>query len=366
MLPYIVLTASVLLLSLCSDAWRKTWNAGRGFDPRAIIPAARWTFFDLLAVTILVLFSGLRYEVGTDYGLYVRLFDGLHRQSLWADLAAAPQEAGFTTVAWLIRSFTDSPTALFLVAAILTVVPVYATIKRVSQRQTFALALYILLAFYLAPLNTVRQGIAVSLLFWAASYSGAARLWVTGGAAYLFHSSSIIATGLLAVLRRWRPTPATTVALAAVTAALAFGVKEIPAVARIVSVLNPRYGAYIGEEGTGTGAAMQIAAFIAMVVFVLATTRASAAPSPGGPKEETYLAYILVGIALMFIGTQAVALFRMSAYFLIFAVLWVPNRVANSVSANLKVGMLGAAAAAYGLFYVTNYSDLLPYESIGI
>src|SRR5690606_20246543 len=104
------------------------------------------------------------------FAIYALNFAKIQPERWMEHFARSPLDPGYTILTILIRTVTDLPYAVFLAAAVLTVVPIYITIKKQSLNPTLALALYVMLAFYVHPFNAVRQGIAIAMNVWASSF----------------------------------------------------------------------------------------------------------------------------------------------------------------------------------------------------
>jgi hypothetical protein len=74
--------------------------------------------------------------------------------------------------------------------------------------------------------------------------------------------------------------------------------------------------------------------------------------------------WVLLGIGFMIVGTQAVVLFRMSAYFKLFLVVLVPLCLAQRPRSSIHNIGLGAMTLAYYAAHILTYDDLMPYHSI--
>ena len=180
------------------------------------------------------------------------------------------QEYGYTVMMLLIKQFTEDPKALFWVAAVLTVVPVYLGIKRMSTDPGFSVALFV--AFeYAASFNALRQCIAGALLFLGWTYLGKmnAVFWVLAVLALSFHLTAILAVVVLLIVRRWRPTLRATVLFLAGAVVAAAAVRVAPALMSFLDVLNPRYGDYLESGQTGIGSYLQIAAYAGMLLLAV-------------------------------------------------------------------------------------------------
>lgn len=323
--------------------------------------ARRWTVFDAAAVTVLIAFSGLRYDVGTDYPTYELVFNSMNPDDWASDFAESTQEVGYTLLMLVIKTFTEDPKALFWVAAVLTVLPVYLGIKRLSMDPGFAVALFV--AFeYTSSFNALRQYIAVALLFLAWTYLGRKNVvfWVLAIIALSFHMTAILAIVVMLVVRRWRPTVQTTLFFLGGALVAAAGVRAAPFLVSFLEVLNPRYGDYLDSGQTGIGSYLSIFAYLALMILVVFVGSRKA---PLTRLESQLAVLVLAGVALMIVGTQAIVLSRLSGYFGIFAILLVPNRIAKMQDRTLITLLVLLAAVAYYALGVQNYGEVIPYRT---
>jgi EpsG family len=316
-----------------------------------------WHYFDFLAVAGLVAFSALRFQVGTDWPMYYRLYTSLDTRSWWQQITTSPQETGYTALGLALRSISDSPYLIFWAAAVLTVVPVYAAIKRHSADPTLSVLLYVLLAFYVAPFNILRQGIAMSLNFWADTYiEKDRRKWAAINAlAGTFHASGWLAALIQYVVRRRRPLLGLLVTLVGSGVAVLALLPHGGVLGSLLDTLNPRYETYIGAKAAGLGSYLNIAVMLALVMFL-----GMVGWNPG--NDRRHLTYAIVGLFFLIVGLNSVVLARMELYFGLFLVLLLPNRLAAQRPHVTKHIVL-AAAAVYFAFYVQNFSALLPYQT---
>lgn len=315
----------------------------------------------LVALFALVLFCGLRYNVGTDYPTYRLIFRRLSTDDWVGALTGATQESGFVLLQLVIKTFTDEPAMLFLAASALTLIPTWVAIRRVmGPRIVMSWGLWIGLGFYLNSFNTVRQSIAVALLLLAATYlpTDKKRFVLLSLVASTFHITALIAAAGMFLSRHWRPTTRQVGLIIGGSVLLA--TVGLTALAPFVSVLNARYSDYItqGSE-TGMGAWLQVAVFSVILLASLVLGHDST-----NADQQRYATWAIMAIGLMLIGTQAVILFRMSIYFKVFVILLVPMCIARSKRPSLYAAGLAVATAVYFMAHVMAYDDLLPYQSI--
>lgn len=143
-----------------------------------------------LALSTIMIFAGLRYEIGYDYPKYLAgfLFDS--ELEHWEPL--------FNFFMRLIRevNFGLDSQAVLLFFSVLTLSVVYVAVKKFSSYYRTSILLYLLIpALYLNSFSVIRQGIAMAILFYALYYLTVKidrrKYLLLGFVAFLFHYSSI-------------------------------------------------------------------------------------------------------------------------------------------------------------------------------
>lgn len=368
MIAYYVLLVAAVVLGGLSQVFsrglrpalvRETVPAGAGL-PR---PEEKersvglWTPFDVLLVALLVVFSGSRYFVGTDYGMYLRRYGLLG--SNWAEqIAASPQEIGYTALALGLRTLTDDPYAIFWAAAVLTVVPAYIAIRRVSPALGLSVAFYICLGYYLAPFNIMRQGISLSFSLLAVTYlrQSVPRFAALSVVAGLFHVSALIAAVLQFATHRIRPSARVLFATLGVTVVMGVAVRAGLVDLSWLQSVNERYDAYLADaEGSGLGTWILLAirvAFLALTVKAVARL---------DPQIQPYWTFLAVSLVFLGIGTSAVEAGRMELYFSI-GIVFLGPALMSRLSAAARAAVL-VALVGYLTVFLLSFHGLVPYAS---
>ncbi|MEJ1087068.1 EpsG family protein [Microbacterium sp. Mu-80] len=341
-----LLAAGAFVLAFVSKLWS------------ARFAAPRWNLADVACVALLVSFSAMRFEVGTDYLAYQVAYDRLDpAQDWWAQAQMYQQDLGYTLLALATRAMTDSPHAIFWVTSAIAIVPVYATLRKQSKDLPFAVLLYLLLCFYVAPFNIIRQGMAFGLVFWGYSFikrSKTAFIVIALIAASL-HSTAIIVAAIMFLGRLWKPRLWSTVVLFAGMGAVAGAIWTVPPVRALLESLNERYLEYIDSaQESGITVYIMMALFLLLAILI-ATSRENERPD--------WLAMILIGIALLIVSTQSPVALRAFNYFGLFVLLALPNSLlAHKHGTILRSGVL-VGTAVYFAVYVNTFADLVPYQS---
>ena len=125
-------------------------NANKSFNP----------FIKIFLVLILVCISGFRYEIGNDYYHYVLIFDQIEGYSRI--------EPGYMGLISLVKFFGGNVQAMFMLSAILAIVPLAYVIDKVFPKYfCVAITVYVFTYIYFEGMNTVRQAISMAIMFYA-------------------------------------------------------------------------------------------------------------------------------------------------------------------------------------------------------
>jgi hypothetical protein len=326
----------------------------------------RWNAFDVAIVVVLVSFSALRYNVGTDFQIYALNFAQIQPEYWQYYLARSPLEGGYTVLSIAVRAISADPFAIFWVSSALTVIPAYVGIKKLSRDPTLSIFLFITLAFYVAPFNAIRQGIAVSLVFWASTFIGR-KTWLficVSLLATTFHLTALFAAVILLAARRWRPTTAQAVGALIAACGLAVVIRFGSVKALIDSVV-PQYGQYAEANAAGVGSYLVLAVKL-VLLFVVLHLLVRSDETGGSTDDARHAGYVAIGLAFLVIGTQYLVISRMEMYFGIFLIVLIPNAIARQdvspASRTLKRAAVVIVAIVFFAAYLGNYGELLPYR----
>lgn len=277
----------------------------------------------VLPTGALILISGTRDGVGTDFNLYRGFFLAVDPTSLGNSLEVIPQEQGFVALMFVLRQITDEFQWLLVACALLTVLPIFVAIRLASPMPTYSVFLYLTLSYYLVSLNAVRQSIAVAFVFLAAVLFRRFRVTavVCAMLAPFFHASAIIAILILILASFIRMKLTKVLLLSFVTGIVGAGLLQLDLARSVLESLNERYGDYLERgNGAGFGTVLVIGAHLAVSAFCVWHLR-HAAPSS---TEYRYTVYYLVSTPILMLATANEFVARLEPYFGIFAILSMP------------------------------------------
>lgn len=152
--------------------------------------------FAWLGLLIPILVGGFRYAVGTDYFNYVTIFSEQARLD-FVDYVGQNgiAEIGFFALNKLSSVVMSDPRLMFLISAFLVVTFFYLGLVKYKLRHPGIVFFLFLTTIFPMMLNTVRQGIAVSIVFYAMTFILSKKfvsffLWIL--VASLFHISALL------------------------------------------------------------------------------------------------------------------------------------------------------------------------------
>ena len=173
MIPYIIIYGLLFLLSFK-------------------IKKDKWNMTDYLFLTIMIVFSAIRYGIGTDYFLYENIYSNsvYHLDTL----ATNRTGIGFSYLCHFFNKIGLSYQMLIAVVACITIICFYVFFKKNSTNPGRTILLYISLGFYTSSFNGFRQTLSVGLLLIAFYlFQNKKRIWsiLFGICSILIHSSSL-------------------------------------------------------------------------------------------------------------------------------------------------------------------------------
>lgn len=131
-------------------------------------------FLVLLALLVLVLIAGLRYNVGADYPSYALLF--VERPYLDESIGME-MEYGYTTLVNLLNDLNLEVWSFFTVSAFLTYILFFYSFKNYRHLLYLGVFFFITYGFLFFSFNGVRQAIAMSALAVAVLYIQERKIW---------------------------------------------------------------------------------------------------------------------------------------------------------------------------------------------
>ncbi|TWP25327.1 EpsG family protein [TM7 phylum sp. oral taxon 349] len=321
-----------------------------------------------------LLLASLRYGVGTDYGTYESLFNQFSRGSLADYLQdSSSAEPGFYILVQISNFLTGDSVPMFAIAAALSLIFFHLGLNRYNIKHPALVYFLYLMVLFPMTLNLVRQGIAVSIVFYALSFfieRDFKKYLVFMIIAGLFHISAFILLPVY-LLNRLTKTKYKNVYLTflpkLVTVAgciLIF----IPFFSSLVMQMPAfsKYGMYTVNAGEGTNYTLllQIVILISGTILIRRLINDS--------NRKLYTAIIIFATLEVVFGTigySSTFIKRIGLYFSIFGFMLFVESMSMFRNRGGKI-LLSCFIIGYGVAYFTiayyalGQSDLFPYKLI--
>lgn len=132
------------------------------------IQKKKWELRDVLFLGIIILFSGLRYGIGSDYILYEA---GYERSTNIDNFFNSRTGFGYELLTYFFYTKLNLNYQVWIfVVSFLTNLLIYSFMKKKSERPGLAMLIYIALGFYTFSFNGFRQSLAMILIIYGLGY----------------------------------------------------------------------------------------------------------------------------------------------------------------------------------------------------
>lgn len=193
MATYLIWTGVIFICLLIAERTMK-YEYVSAIGTRKYLPSKFWTFIIFCILAGLYIF---RWCNGTDFFNYYMGFYSSEDQNL--DYIKINRDILFSLITYITRNFISDNFLLYnAILAVCTYAPVILIMRKYSVDFKMTILLYIFSTAYFQPYNTVRQAIAVAVLFGASSYlmrHQNFKFLICAVIAFLFHpTAAIVAT----------------------------------------------------------------------------------------------------------------------------------------------------------------------------
>lgn len=357
---YLIFLFSVVIL--CSFRIKK--NASRNY----LYP------FALIGWVVIILFSGLRYGIGTDYFSYEAIFysidsGGSYNESL---------EPGFKFLGSLFSNTKNGFYCfIFLLSTITNVFFLFAIYKeseKISENlKALSLILFFLTSTYFWPFNGVRQGIACSFIVFSLRYifrRDFIRFCLCVVIAALFHKSAIV---VVFIYFLYGVRLSSFFYLCAVLASII--IHQTGVVSLIGQMLLPylgeKYARYIYNPLNFGGSGLGVYVYV-IIFFVLwwcgAYVKKNIIHKNDVHKQiDYYLCLFTIGLILRVFALDNLIFVRFAYYFTIFDMLFIPYLISQFIRLSNRIALSLFFIFIYFILFINsimNSNDLLPYDNI--
>jgi hypothetical protein len=323
-------------------------------------PSNKWRALDLFVLLILIIFAGVRLDVGTDYRTYYNIYNNIvSNQFSITDFYATRQEFGYYLLSLLTKKISCSPYGIFITTAIITYIPIYSLLKKKSKNFPFSILLFFLLGVYTAPFNMIRQGIAISINFFASQYitNNRKKFILLNIIAASFHIVTLPVMFIQLVITKIKPTFKLVVGTLLLSAFTAVFYTKLTVIFSFLEKIDPRYIAYLGTNYCGTGLKLLIILRVMVILYVLLISKKT--------EYQYYKTSLIVSLLFMIIGMVNIPVARVASFFDIYLIILLPNILKTMARRErwLNQYCLIATFLIVFIFSLIFYGDLIPYKS---
>lgn len=326
-----------------------------------------------MSLAIPMLVGALRYGVGTDYTTYVAIYDQLSQLSLpqYLSLQSLDVEIGFYLLVQISSFLTGNYLLLFAISSFLTVYFFYLGLKKYDIRQKASVYFLYLTIVFPFSFNSVRQGIAISICFYAFSFiiervPKKYLLWIL--AASVFHKSALFLLPFYFINRFVKKNKKGKYNFILVKSLLlAMGIYLVlPYMYELLQTLSvfDKYSAYqtIIAEGNNYIFYLKIALLGIILLFYKRITAFN-------EINIYFLIFFILDIVLSTLGFASPFVKRIALYFSLFSPLLlfaIPDVFSDRLGKFISYALLLLYGVVYFYlaFYVMGQSDIMPYRFI--
>lgn len=311
-----------------------------------------------LCFFIMLLMSGLRYYVGTDYANYNYIFNNINNMTL----KESNIEIGYYFLNKVIRFFSENEASIFITVSFIILYLVFLTIMRDSNKPELSLFLFISMYFYSSSFNMMRQYISISIIFYATRYiieKNFSKYLKFVILASMFHISALIMIPFYFLLNyKYSYRQYFILFLLSI-----IGVYILPYALGVASAIIPKLSAYKGSIFMNKGISILnivpiIIPFTISLIFKDKIIKIN-------KSSEVYINAIFFSFLITTMSLKFIFLYRFSIYVYIYSIILIPQLI-DLFSYKFRPILYLLIISFYNLIYIgmlsANYSHVIPYK----
>ena len=311
--------------------------------------------FLIISITIPVLIGGLRYNVGTDYLSYKKIFE-----------IGDASNPGMYLIMSISKLLNGNPITIFFLYNLATIMFVYLSLNDIDKKMRPTVLFLYYFMFYTTTFNIVKQGLALSIILYSYKYIKQRKMlkWLVFSIlATIFHASAIICIPLYFIIS----TKSKKARLMYIILAIIVLIMYEPMLAHLSSLpLFSHFAMYTDTYHDSINNRMFYIDIIIYLYILLGIHKNKGVFA----DNNLYIILYLLGIILELTGFISPYVKRVADYFLITKVLLLPQVI--YVSKQQKDKLLNYILIHTGaliLFIITvyylGYADVIPYQFLG-
>ena len=165
---------------------------------------------DIIMIIILIVISGIRCNVGSDYySYYVAYNNWLINLDSIQDVIQSNSQFGLYVLGFILKSITDFPYALFWLVACIIYPCMIVYMRKTTEKPSVAFMCYTLLGFFAISNNILKQSMAMLIMIYAYNCfvkNKKIKFILFTLLASIFHTTAIIVGVLIVLARKIKPT----------------------------------------------------------------------------------------------------------------------------------------------------------------
>lgn len=313
----------------------------------------------------LLIISCFRAEsVGIDLVNYKDAFYRWGQLSFVELIHITNSDIGFVFYNWTLGNIWPDIRFFIICSSIITLIPIYATVKRHSRNCFMSLYLYVCMGCLGESFNIIRQAIALGIIFYCYRYVVEKKLFnfILGVfVAALFHQTALVAI-LICFLVNEKKTNRTI----AKFLVLIIGVVLVTAVGIPVFVKIYKVNNYSDLIVSGEGVPLLIFYIMLGIIFyiILRCPQKDMKEERKREQKNLFVIYSL-GVTVQILAIGFSILNRLTIYFMIFAILFIPGILDNMKDVRERTIAKTAIYGLYTLWFIyelyKDYSGVVPY-----
>lgn len=328
----------------------------RAFNKSIYKKLISYIFIGIAFISMLIV-SGYRYYVGTDYATYKHLFSDTYPKmnELPSD------EVGYYILNKLVYKINTDYQSIFIVTSLIILLLIFITIYRECNKYELGIYLFITLGHFYTSFNVIRQYIAIAITFYAVKYIFERKFYKYLIAVLLassFHITAIIMIPFYFIVQIKMDTKK-------FICGIIIGIVGLNAFEKMLSILIdlfPKYEHYNDSVfftyGSTTGLIIYGVIFIVMYIYRNKLIKADI-------KNSVYINFIFISLLVSILTTKGVLFERIAGFFNIYAVILIPNLIDIFNKKERRLLYYSILCVGYLYCYImlrTNQGEVLPYK----
>lgn len=288
---------------------------------------------DFVVFTILTFFAGVRLNVGSDYYNYYIMFNTINYSDNLSDFIEYKHD-GFSLLSYLLKQVSENEYIIFVAVAVILYGYFFYVIRCETKYKTASLICFMLLGFFAASLNILKQSIAMMLVICFYINLKNKNLLLSFFSAYLaslFHLTSLLPILVILVQNVIKVKPSKklfyiSVLLGVITMA------SLPYIISAIITLVPAaegYNVYVNWRRNGQ-IRMIIAVTVSCLMYLILIVnilKYNTFSELNNPKRYYEITFLIIGIVINIAALRIWVIYRVALYFYQFIIFVLPEMI---------------------------------------